>query len=65
MTRFALKWNTPDPSIHFHAGMIHASGGDRDKARSYLRSALAMNPDFDPVDADQARAMLDRLAAGE
>lgn len=65
MIRFALKWNTPDPSIHFHAGMIHAAGGDRDKARSYLRSALAMNPDFDPVDADQARAMLDRLAAGE
>jgi tetratricopeptide (TPR) repeat protein len=63
LIRRALKWGTPDASLLFHAGMIHARLGDRPAARKYLYQALSLNPHFHPVHADLATATLKELAA--
>lgn len=62
MIRRALRYNTPEPAIHFHAGMIHAALGDRAAARQSLYHALNLNPDFDPRDARVAADKIKELA---
>jgi tetratricopeptide (TPR) repeat protein len=47
--RKALKWNTPNAEIHFHAGMIYASIGNRPLAQKHLYQALSLNPQFHPI----------------
>jgi Tfp pilus assembly protein PilF len=42
----ALKLGTKDARLFFHAGMICHRLGEHDKARDYLRRALATNPYF-------------------
>jgi tetratricopeptide (TPR) repeat protein len=42
----ALKLGTKDARLFFHAGMICHRLGEYDKARDYLRRALATNPYF-------------------
>ena len=59
----ALKLGTRDAMLFFHAGVIHSHLGNRDKARDYLRQALATNPYFSPSGADEARRLLARLEA--
>ena len=59
----ALAQRTPDASFLFHAGMIHASLGDRVSAQRYLAQALSLNPSFNPVDAPVAEATLAGLGA--
>ena len=59
----ALRWNTPDASILFHAGMIHLRLGDSVRARNYLYRALNLNPQFHPEQAVVATRMLETLAA--
>jgi tetratricopeptide (TPR) repeat protein len=54
----ALELNTPEPAFHYHAGMIALALGDRDASRQHLERALALNPNFDPKQAAQARAAL-------
>ena len=54
----ALELNTPEPAFHYHAGMIALALGDRDASRKHLERALALNPNFDPKQAAQARAAL-------
>ena len=54
----ATRFGTQDPRIDFHAGMIALHFGDTATARRDLQAALALNPTFDPVYADQARARL-------
>lgn len=54
----ATQFNTPDPLIFFHAGVIYSKFGDKQKGRLYLEKALALNPQFHPIYADQARAEL-------
>jgi tetratricopeptide (TPR) repeat protein len=49
--RKALRLNTPDASILFHAGMIHAKLGQSGAAKKYLYRALSLNPYFHPTDA--------------
>ena len=44
--RQALRLNTKDPLLFFHAGMIYRAIGERAKAADYLRRALAINPKF-------------------
>lgn len=61
MTR-ALRWNTPEASLLFHAGMIDAKLGERDSARKYLYQALNLNPHFHPRDAALAAEALKSLA---
>jgi tetratricopeptide (TPR) repeat protein len=59
----ALRWNTPDATIHFHAGMIGAGLGDHAFARTHLYQALNLNPHFHPADANLAARTLKSLAA--
>jgi len=59
--RRATAWNTGDPRIWYHAGVIAAHDGDRSAAASDFRHALALNANFQPGFADDARARLARL----
>lgn len=59
--REAVRLGTPDPRLLFHAGMIHQALGDTTEARRYLEQALALNPQFHPLQADVAARALRRL----
>lgn len=61
----ATRFDTPDPLIFFHAGMIYDQFGSKKKGRAYLEKALALNPHFHPLYADQARSTLKASAAIE
>jgi tetratricopeptide (TPR) repeat protein len=61
--RLALKWNTPDANILFHAGMIQAKLGDKVMARKYLYRALNLQPHFHARDAAIAASTLKELAS--
>ncbi len=45
----ALRLGTKDAKIFYHAAMIARASGDELAARDYLRSALKLNPQFDPL----------------
>jgi tetratricopeptide (TPR) repeat protein len=54
----ALRFDTEDPRMHYHAGVIAQHDGDTTEAvRRYTR-ALALNPNFSATQADDARAQL-------
>ena len=56
----ALALGTKDARLFFHAGMIERALGDDVRAREHLRRALALNPRFQVLQADEAaRALLD------
>ncbi len=57
----ATRYNTQDPRIQFHAGMIALHFNDTRQARMRLKSALALNSQFDPFYADAARKALAHL----
>jgi len=59
----ALKYNTPDAAIHYHAGLIAAAAGDTTAAMKRLQRALSLNPQFDPLHAPLAVKKLDELSA--
>ena len=59
----ALRWNTRDAMLWFHAGMIAAARGQNDVARRDLETALRINPQFHATQPQQARAKLKQLAA--
>lgn len=62
----ALRLETKDAMLFFHAGMIYERLGDREKAGDYLRRAIALNPQFHLLFADVARDTLQKLSvAGE
>jgi tetratricopeptide (TPR) repeat protein len=67
----ALKLGTQDAKLFFHAGMIHFSFDEKDKAREFLARALAINPYFHVIFAETAAQTLQKLnqnddqAAGE
>src|SRR5205085_5658062 len=55
----ALKLGTRDAKLFYHAGLIARATGDRAAAHDYLQRALALNPQFDPLQvtfAQHARA---------
>jgi tetratricopeptide (TPR) repeat protein len=54
----ALALGTPEPLFYYHAGMIGAAQGRREEAQTNLKKALALNPEFDPVQAPMARKTL-------
>jgi tetratricopeptide (TPR) repeat protein len=56
--REALKLGTKDARLFFHAGMIHHRLAEPEKARDYLRRALATNPHFHLLHADVAEHTL-------
>jgi tetratricopeptide (TPR) repeat protein len=53
--RRALAWNTPDARMWYHAGVIAEHDGDRPRALADDRRALALNPHFQAIFADDAR----------
>ncbi len=59
----ALKYNTPDAAIHYHAGLIAAAAGDTSAAMKRLQRALSLNPQFDPLHAPLALKKLEELSA--
>lgn len=56
----ALRLKTEDARLFYHAGMIARAAGDVGVARAYLERALALNPQFDPLQARIARAALSK-----
>jgi len=60
--KHALALGTNDPLLQFHAGIIEDRLGHAERARSLLERALALNPHFHILYADQARLTLARVA---
>jgi tetratricopeptide (TPR) repeat protein len=58
----ALRFKTPDPILHYHAGMIAVAAGDHLSAVKHLQRALSLNASFDPVQAPLARQALEKLS---
>ena len=56
-----LKLGTPDPALHYHAGMIARALGKSEEARKHLTRALALNPRFDARQAPLARKALEEM----
>ena len=57
----ALRLGTRDARIFYHAGMIAFMSGDRAAAREQINRALTLNPQFDPLQAVNARKTLDNI----
>ena len=57
----ALRFDTENSLLQYHAGIIALHFGRRDEARQRLERAIALNPQFHPSYADDARARLARL----
>ncbi|HEX7472253.1 MAG TPA: hypothetical protein VF323_04160 [Candidatus Limnocylindrales bacterium] len=54
----ALGFGTRDAKLDHYAGMTALALGQTDRARTSLRSALALDPGFDPLQAARARRAL-------
>jgi tetratricopeptide (TPR) repeat protein len=59
--RRALRFDTENSLLQYHAGIIALHFGDRSEAKARLERALALNPSFHPYYADDARAQIARL----
>jgi tetratricopeptide (TPR) repeat protein len=59
--RSAIRFDTQDPRIQFHAGMIAYHFRRYAQARRRLERALALNPQFDVFYADEARTVLSSM----
>lgn len=59
--RLALHYETQDPRLDYHAGVIAEHFGDHAGAKAYFTRALSLNPAFHPVYADDARERLKSL----
>lgn len=57
----ALRLDTKDAKLLYHAGMIARAAGDTTAARDYLTRALTLNPHFDLLQAARAREVLHAL----
>ena len=55
----ALRLKTQDAKLFYHAGMIEKAQGNNGKAAEYLQKALKLNPMFDALQAEKARAALE------
>lgn len=54
----ALRLDTLDAAMHFHAGMIYRAIGDTNSARAHFEMSLQINPDFSVLYAGQAAQAL-------
>ncbi len=59
----AMRFDTQISIMQYHAGVIAQHFGDKAAARSRFQKALALNPQFDAVYADDARARLAALGS--
>ncbi len=60
--RDALRLGTRDARLFYHAGMIARAAGEVSAARDYLQRSLALNPQFDPLQALIATRALEALS---
>jgi tetratricopeptide (TPR) repeat protein len=56
--REALRLGTRDAKLFYHAGMIARAAGNNVSARDYLKRALSLSPQFDPLQALVAKERL-------
>jgi tetratricopeptide (TPR) repeat protein len=61
--REALNAGTLEAGFYYHAALIRLALDDEPGARDLLSQALALNPRFSPLRADEARALLTSLEA--
>ena len=54
----AIALGLPNARFHFHAGSIALALGDDARAKAEFETALSINPYFNPIEADIARAAL-------
>lgn len=54
----AMRLGSRNPDFLYHAGIIAAAIGDRDRAQALLERLLAQSPRFDPLEAPRAEAAL-------
>jgi tetratricopeptide (TPR) repeat protein len=59
----AMRFDTRDALLLFHAGMIDEGLGRREQARSELKAALGINPHFHLIYANEAQQTLAALDA--
>ncbi|CAN5562873.1 hypothetical protein BH18ACI1_BH18ACI1_24420 [soil metagenome] len=57
----AMRLKTKDGRIFYHAGMIEKGLGNKRAAADYLQKALQLNPSFDVLQAENAKAALQKL----
>jgi tetratricopeptide (TPR) repeat protein len=57
----ALKMDTQDVMLFFHAGMIYEKLNQTDEAKKYLESAERTNPHFHPIFAKVGEATLKKI----
>ncbi len=55
----ALRLGTQDAKLFYHAGMISEAAGDKNAARIFIKRALELNPQFDPLQSIAARKILE------
>ena len=61
MMNYAMKLDTRDAMLYYHAGMIYWALGENKQAEQMLSQALAINPHFDLMQAPIARSTLTDL----
>jgi len=61
----ALRLGTQDARLFYHAGMIMKAAGDTASAQNYLRRAIQLNPEFDPLQTLIASQALAGLATSD
>ena len=61
----AMQLGTRDSKLFYHAGMIAQAAGDRSAAASFLKQALDLSPEFDPLQARVARTALTAVTEGK
>lgn len=57
----ALSLGTQDPVLFYHAGVIAHALNKKSQAKEYLTKAVELNPNFDLLQAEQARKVLSGL----
>ena len=57
----ALRMNTKDARIFYHAGMIEKELGNKKAAVDYLQKAIKLNPAFDILQIENAKSALQDL----
>ena len=55
----ALRLGTRDAKLFYHAGMIARAASDKAAAKDYLKRALSLNPQFDPMQAAIAKGAIE------
>jgi tetratricopeptide (TPR) repeat protein len=58
----AARYNTADPELQYHCGVIAWHAGDAGEARRRLSAALAVDASFHPFYADDARRILGSIS---